>query len=314
MIKPKKLYRAIVLNIDEFMHFDFSKDMTPHIPPISIKDNIPRDRDGNEYGLYMSDVLEVATEKYGEVGNPSNGGPSFYDDTFIGVDYQPKKIWYPRISIIFEISTDGISPRIPIQTGQWGETNRGDTEYIIDSIPASNYMIKEIQISPDILNDNKITIHKESFNSDEECINCVKKIISKRENGYGLFKNDRDKHIGNRALTATEMKMYKHLYSENGIILNKEYDIDPNNPKDVLDSIMRETFYRDPQNYNFEKMLELYKLYENQNIKSVEDLINAIVNNAKKPYNANKQDIYEEILNDAENYYKKRNKLNVKEK
>lgn len=154
---PETLYRGITLKVDDFLKADL---LNSPIYPGS--DEIDKDgkrvvSDGNPYGVYMSDNrLMVATNYYGKSKESIQVPACRLDYGNLVV----RTINMPSVGILFEISTNGLDVRKPevsnVLKGVYNNGWEGD-EYIVDEIPITNFQIRELCLSSEVYDRNKVT-------------------------------------------------------------------------------------------------------------------------------------------------------------
>jgi len=151
MDKPENLYRGITLSYDKLKDFDFFGDLVVPYEPIFNEAEEAVVRDGNEYGVYMSDNEQMVMGIY---GNARLGGTAINKDIMIGVDRRLVDI--AKVAVVYTINPNGLDIRKPRITsyleGVYNNGYGGD-EWIANSVPVSNYEITRIRIGNDLLHD-----------------------------------------------------------------------------------------------------------------------------------------------------------------
>ena len=155
--RPEYLYRGMRIRYDELKDFVFSGiDMELPYEPYIDGQGRETVRDGNEYGIYMSDNPKVAEYTY---GNATNNPDDTYIEPRIMIGNRGNEfIKIPAIGICYKISTQGLDIRKPwINSILQCVYNNGLTgdEWITDKIPAENYEIMSVQIGKDLLHDEQ---------------------------------------------------------------------------------------------------------------------------------------------------------------
>lgn len=182
-VKPEKLYRGIVVNYELFGNIDFNGEMVPPNPPKTDEDGRKTVADGNEYGLYMTDYLEMAERAY---GNPKCGGGKTIGEKRYFNSRNEILNELGRIGVIYEIDTEGLEVRTPwISSGLRGHYNNGfvGDEWIADKIPAENYCVICIVIGKDFLHE-EVRIPVKDIESAKTQLD---EIIKKREEHFRRF-------------------------------------------------------------------------------------------------------------------------------
>ena len=243
---PKFLYRGIKVKLQDIAGFDFKGDITPYYE--SKTDDFGREivRDGNEYGIYMSDNKRVAMGVYGK--------PDITDGTIIikiGLD---DYLRYPCIGIVYEIDTDNILVRRPWITGYLKEVyNNGfqGNEYITDFIPRESYKIIRITIGEDYLH-KSLKIDVDDL---DKCILKLQDEIKKRITDINNFAS----YVKNMPKgKQMSLSMYKDLmvdlFGSNGIANRDDFAL--NDDKDGLDFLLKKEMYT----YDFQHMKDILSL------------------------------------------------------
>ncbi len=151
---PKTLYRGYNIKYKKLPNFHLSGvDLKVNYAPIINENGEKTVTDGNEYGVYMSDNLDMVKSAYGNTKMArENVEPlvSINNGTYL------EQMMLPVISIIYEINPDGLAvrkPKIaPIWQGHYNNGFRGD-EYITDKIPADHYQVIQAKIGSDLLHE-----------------------------------------------------------------------------------------------------------------------------------------------------------------
>lgn len=273
---PKKIYRGVVLNYEQFKGIDFEADLFPPNPPKIDEYGRKTVGDGNEYGLYMTDNLNVAEEAYGRPETST-----------------------ANIGIIYEIDTNGIDIRKPWLAPVWAGAGNGlshynngyaGNEWIADSIPRQNFRIKSI-ILPRIALDSltflfdreKIEISDE--NRDIEQI--IPKIVERNEKNAlvnGLKKKIPTifKEFNAKAINA----LCVDLFGKDGIYRAKldEFDMTTDNGK--INYLLADYYQNDLQQLDYKSLcfLESVKQDISKSGQTLEEVINERKNSNRQAY------------------------------
>lgn len=148
--KPATLYRGIKIDYNRLQDFQFSGvDLVVNYAPIIDQYGRKTVGDGNEYGVYMSDNLQLVEEVY---GNLHHDGIPVHDNLAICHE----RVMIPSVAVIYKINTEGLDIRRPFitryLTGHYNNGYQGD-EWIADAVPAHNYELYRVRIGADILHD-----------------------------------------------------------------------------------------------------------------------------------------------------------------
>ena len=268
MDKPKILYRGIKIDYNHLANFEFSKvPITLNYEPIIDKYGRKTVSDGNEYGIYMTDNLNMVLGAYGSLHNdgiPLTGRPTLNN----------RPILIPSIAIIYEINTDGLDIRKPFITDVLkGHYNNGfeGNEYITDYVPASNYKLYRVRIGGDLLHD------EEDIDLTEKDIkDVIIKKLEMRRYHLELFANVL-KNIPARKTNMwgkEELNILKSIYGTNGVKYVNENSIDTSNLEGMFKYLLAKTFKENELDIDFKtiKYLNLLK----DHISNLEDLENTI--------------------------------------
>ena len=105
--KPKVLYRGLKLDYNALQDYVFTGvDMKVNYTPIIDKYGRKTVKDGNEYGVYMSDNLRMVSSAYGDLHH--DGIPINKTLTING-----ERIMIPSIGVIYQIDTSNLNIRKP---------------------------------------------------------------------------------------------------------------------------------------------------------------------------------------------------------
>ncbi len=237
MKKPKILYRGIILNYDMFKDFDL-KNQSLTIPYEPIIDGLGRKvtTSGNEYGVYTTSDKDICYKLY---GSPHNVGKV--------LDYSLQSngivIDIPDIGIIYEINTDNLDIRQPFKIN-----DNNNTDWIADTIPASNYKVIRIKIGEDFLHsseeidvDNNLDATKQLvIKKLEERIKHLELIIPYLKSLPIITIRDIGKH-------KEEQFIYRYIYGYDGAEYNTIEDIDTTSSSGIIKYLFT-SFYKEDKN------------------------------------------------------------------
>lgn len=221
---PLKLYRGIVIDYEYLNNYDFNSDLKLNYEPLIDKYGRKIVKDGNEYGIYMSDNKMMVLDVYGNVHN---------EGTLISaLKVNNRDIRIPKIGIAYEIDTNKLDVRKPFITEQLnGVYNNGyvGNEWITDSIPKENYKILRIRIGKDLIHDFK----------DIECSNSndiklkIEEEMNKRFKRILLLTSYLEK-LPQFQLKSIDTFILTEIFGENGLIYTNLEDLDLTNKNDLI--------------------------------------------------------------------------------
>lgn len=210
MQKPTTLYRGIVLAYQDFLDFQLiGKDIVMHYSPLYDNEGRKTVRDGNEYGIYMSDNRQMVLDVYSNSRSTGN----LLTNTKIGLD----PITIPAIGIAYQIDTRNVVIRKPRLYKFESLNNNGyiGDEWIADRIPSDSYQIIRVRIGSDYLHpseDIDVTNPNEIQNRVIEIVE--KRIIGLKEMLEEL-KDISPQKI--RQFGLTEREILQSIYGNNGV-------------------------------------------------------------------------------------------------
>lgn len=214
MEKPKKLYRGLHLNLDDFEKFDLGGDLISPYEPVIDSEGRQRLSSGNEYGVYMTDNKHMALDIY---GNVHNGGICINNNLVIGPYCE--KLVIPAIGIVYEIDTTNLDVRKPWISKEFESSynsNYEGDEYIADLVPAANCRIIRILIGSDVLHDKELVEVDEDLDRLKERI---LNVINIRRLHLLILEKEllKQSPLYVRKLMFNDLELYKELFGYNGI-------------------------------------------------------------------------------------------------
>ena len=294
MDKPETLYRGIKIDYNALQNFEFTGvDLVVNYDPIIDKDGRKTVKDGNEYGVYMSDSLNMVNSAYGDL---HNDGTSVNKDLYI--NNQGIKI--PDIGIIYEINTDGMEVRKPfISLSLRGHYNNGfdGTEWIADVVPAANYKLNRVRIGRDILHDEEDI----DLSKDIDVSHMVKEKIEGRKQRLETFANDMEKLSPSeiREIGDTKLKVLKSIYGENGLKYVDENSLDTK----TVDGMVRYLLVKSVKNTAPKIYYEIFKYINELKERATDvDSITKIISDDNVKNGQEKVDFIERKKRNGQNY------------
>lgn len=290
--KPQFLYRGIV--VDEKLLIEkpvFGIDLTPPNPPIYDEKGRKAVRDGNEYGVYMSDYKAVATDVYA-AASMSDGTPL---NSKVRIGNRALMISVPAVGIVYRISTEGLDIHKPwITESLKGVYNNGykGNEWVVDRVPVSHYTVDKVIVGEDILHPKK----EITFNNQEEILLKITLELNERKKRLQRFEMFIESLPRNQvlAMMPDELNVYREIYKKHGLI---ETNLETFKISDCYDCIKMLMAYYYQANL---LSLPMYELKYLANLQNVQNLSFA--------------DFNKKILKDLRDLSEKKNKFIIKQR
>lgn len=290
--KPEFLYRGVIVNEKLLKEKQiYGIDLTPPNPPKYDEQGRKTVGDGNEYGVYMSDYKEVATNAYAAVsmkdGTPLNNNVRIGERSF--------KIAVPAVGIVYKISTNGLDVHKPwITSSLKGHYNNGfmGDEWVAERIPVGNYVVEKVIVGEDILHPKK----EIEFSNQEEILIKINEELEERKKRLEKFEEFIELLPQNQVLRmmSDELDVYKEIYKKDGL---NEFNLETFKISDCSDCIKLMMAYYYQNNNSSLPMYELKYLNKLQSIKDFTFL-----------------DFDKCLLNDLKNLIDKRNSFAEKQR
>lgn len=269
--KPNVLYRGIKINYNSLQNFDFTGvDLKVNYDPIIDQYGRKIVADGNEYGVYMTDNLNMVTSAYGNLhhdGTPINNQLSISGE----------RIMIPSVAVIYQINTDGLDIRKPFISDQlMGVYNNGfqGDEWIADIVPASNYKLYRVKIGSDILHDAEdIDLLKVDDISEE-----VLEKLEMRRYRLETLANAIEKMppVKRNLIGSDELDILKSIYGENGLKYINEDSLSTTNADDMLKYLATKIFKQSESDVDFQTIKYINSLNGRAtNIDSIIEILKA---------------------------------------
>lgn len=260
---PKYLYRGMRIRYDELKDFVFSGiDMELPYEPYIDSQGKETVRDGNEYGIYMSDNPKVAEYAY---GNATNNPDGTYIEPRISIGNRGTEfIKIPAIGVCYKISTQGLDIRKPwISSALQGVYNNGlkGEEWITDKIPAENYEIMSVQIGKDLLHDEQYIDLNDTENIKEK----TTQILEQRKARLELFAQEMSKipEQQRKEFGLGHLEILKEIYGENGFYYIENIDeIDTSSNTGMIRYLMANVYKNTVGSIDFGTLLYLQDIKE----------------------------------------------------
>ena len=244
--KPKVLYRGLKLDYNALQDYVFTGvDMKVNYTPIIDKYGRKTVKDGNEYGVYMSDNLRMVSSAYGDLHH--DGIPINKTLTING-----ERIMIPSIGVIYQIDTSNLNIRKPfISTSLNGVYNNGfeGEEWIADIVPADKYSIYRVRIGDDILHKTEDL----DLSTAEDVSEFIKQKMEMRKYRLEVFANAMAKMTKMQIATIgnSEMDILKSIYGENGIKYINEENLDTTKVENMIKYLIAKTVKQNEADIDF---------------------------------------------------------------
>lgn len=274
---PETLYRGVVIQYDKLKDFKFyGVDLVPYGEPIIDENGRKLISDGNEFGIYMTDNPIMVSSAYGSVH-----GVGTCLSREIKIGRSSEFIAIPDVGICYAINTNGMSVREPwISSVLMGHYNNGfdGHEYITDKIPSQNITVTRIQIGSDYLHEEELIdvtdIQKAEETTKKKLEDRKKRLVEFLKFAETLPPQKR------KFLGASEKRLFKDIYGENGVKYMKEDDIDLFHVEGILTQLLFTQYHNSPDNLDFQTLLYIEQLKDrlanSKNPNSINSLLELI--------------------------------------
>lgn len=255
--KPSILYRGLKVDYRNLQNFEFSGvDLKVNYAPIIDQYGRKTVIDGNEYGVYMSDNLNMVTSAY---GNLHHDGIPIHNNLLIF----NKRIMIPSVAVIYQINTVGLNVRKPFISDQLkGHYNNGfsGNEWIADVVPADNYQLYRVRIGADILHDEEDI----DLLNGEDISGQVKLKLEMRKYRLETFANAMEKMppMKRNAIGRDELNILKSIYGEIGLKYTDEDKLLTNNADGMLTYLVARIFKQNELDIDFQTIKYINSLKE----------------------------------------------------
>lgn len=255
--KPSILYRGLKVDYRNLQNFEFSGvDLKVNYAPIIDQYGRKTVIDGNEYGVYMSDNLNMVTSAY---GNLHHDGIPIHNNSLIFNE----RIMIPSVAVIYQINTVGLNVRKPFISDQLkGHYNNGfsGNEWIADVVPADNYQLYRVRIGADILHDEEDI----DLLNGEDISGQVKLKLEMRKYRLETFANAMEKMppMKRNAIGRDELNILKSIYGEIGLKYTDEDKLLTNNADGMLTYLVARIFKQNELDIDFQTIKYINSLKE----------------------------------------------------
>lgn len=245
--KPATLYRGIKIDYNKLQGFQFSGvNLVVNYAPIIDQYGRKTVGDGNEYGVYMSDNLQLVEEVY---GNLHHDGIPIHNNLAICHE----RVMIPSVAVIYKINTEGLDIRRPFitryLTSHYNNGYQGD-EWIVDVVPARNYELHRVRIGADILHDAEDVQLARVEDLDE----AVKKKLEARKARLETFADAMEKLPVTKRndIDRDKLNILKSIYGTNGLKYINEDTLITSNADGMLRYLVAKIFKRNELDIDFQ--------------------------------------------------------------
>ena len=263
---PEYLYRGMCISYEELKDFVFTGvDMELPYEPYIDEHGRETVRDGNEYGIYMSDNPKIPLDAY---GNATNRGSGVYINPHISIGSRGDYVKIPDVGICYKISTENLNIKRPwISDALQGVYNNGwnGDEWITDKIPAGNYEIMQVMIGEDMLHDTEYIELDDIEHLKERTID----ILKQRKARLEIFAKEISKIPAEKRkeISLTGFGVFKEIYGENGFrYMNNYEEIDTGSDLGMIRYLMAKVYEKDRANIDFLTLAKLQDIKERAEI------------------------------------------------
>ena len=302
---PKYLYRGITLNYELLNSVTLDGvDIVPPYGYVTTDNNGRKIRsDGNEYGVYMTDKLDMAENKY---GFPETNFGTLLANWKVG---RFDNIRIPQVGVVYKINTDHLDTHRAFLSEAWSADRkyRGD-EWISEIIPAQCYSIQSAVISADILHDRETIVIYEGM----DLSSVIRDKVEKRKRNLELMIWDLKKVPEHRRINLN-IELLRNMYGDGGArhILPSSITIDSN--RDCIKYLMASIYRSNIEQIDFsslEYVMSLKKRLSNLDDRDIDAIIQLIQTDlSNDKLHINTKNRYINILNILNN---KKKELEIK--
>lgn len=276
---PEILYRGIGICLEKLEEFNFyGVDLINNNKPYKDENgNIYfvregrklklESKDGNEYGVYMTDNLKMVESAYGAGrGNEKLLSP------IVRIGQPPVPISLPGLGVIYKINTQGFEVRFPyISQAYQGHYNNGfvGDEYITEAVPAQNYQIMKIIIGRDFLHDKEDLEITDIHSIKDQILDVIDERRERLETFKDAIQNLSEKEKSELNYIMTK-NLFREIFAKNGAKYMSYEEIDIKSTDDLIKYLLHENC---PEKISSEDFVILKYIYDFKNkIKKYDNL------------------------------------------
>lgn len=258
---PEYLYRGMCIRYEDLNNFTFS-GVDMKLPYEAYIDEQGREtvRDGNEYGIYMSDNPKVVMHSYGNATKVGNGT---YINPHVALGIRKEYVKIPDVGICYKIFTKNLNIKKPWIRDEFQRGNNGydGNEWITDKIPAENYEIMQVNIGKDILHDEQDVELDDVENLSQRVI----EIMEQRKSRLEIFAQEMSRFLDKQReqISLIDFQVFKEIYGENGFYYATNFeDIDTTSNVGMIRYLMAKVYHMDRENIDFKALSKLQGIKE----------------------------------------------------
>lgn len=252
-----KLYRGVCVNANEISELALGdKEIRLNYEPIINENGEKVVKDGNEYGVYMSDNKNMVEDVYGNVHS--------LGEAISSVRYKSgglsMPVTKPKVSVIYEINPENLpnlrKPKITSALEGHYNNGYGGDEWICDYIPKENYCTTKVCVGYDSLFESK------SFDMQGKSRDEIVKLIDAEMN----MREIRLKEFASILETMPEIKrnnvkldMFKYLLGRENVAHLDAENFKPETEEDKIKFLMATEYQNNGYNPTIDYLFDLKK-------------------------------------------------------
>lgn len=275
-MEKKFLYRGVCVNVSEISELALGdKEIRLNYEPIINENGEKTVKDGNEYGVYMSDNKNMVEDAYGKVhtfGEPVS--TIKYKDKGL-----PMSVTKPRVSVVYEINSENLPnlrrPRITsVLEGHYNNGYGGD-EWICDYIPKENYSVARICIGYDSLFESKSFDVKGKSPNDIKVL--VETEVGKREKNLREFASILET-LPDLKRNNLKVNSFKYLLGHENVAHLDVKKFKPETEEDKIKFLMASEYQTNGYNPAVDYLFDIKKRMENVKLSvNLSDVLNGLL-------------------------------------
>lgn len=274
----EKLYRGVCVDAGVFENLALGdKDIALNYEPIINENGEKTVKDGNEYGVYMSDNKNMVEDAYGKV---HTFGEAVSTVKYRGLDGGlPKSVTKPKVSVIYEIEPTNLpnlrKPKITsVLEGHYNNGFAGD-EWICDYIPKENYSVTRICIGYDSLFESE-TIDVQG-KSPKDIKSLVEDEVSKREENLKEFASILET-LPDLKRNNLKVDIFKYLLGHENVAHLDVKNFKPETEEDKIKFLMASEYQNNGYNPAVDYLFDMKKRMENVKLNAgLSDVFNGLL-------------------------------------
>lgn len=272
----EKLYRGVCVDAGVFENLALGdKEIALNYEPIINENGEKTVKDGNEYGVYMSDNKTMVSDTYGKVhqfGDPVS-------NVRFKVNGSPMSVTKPRVSVVYEINPENLPNlrRPKITSALKGHYNNGfgGDEWICDYIPKKNYSVTRICIGYDSLFESE-TIDVQG-KSPENIKALIKAEVSKREKNLKEFASILE-IMPDLKRNNLKVGVFKYLFGRENVAHLDVKKFKPETEEDKIKFLMATEYQTNGYNSAVDYLFDMKKRMETtKSNASLNDVLNGLL-------------------------------------